>query len=212
MTIHPESENLGDALARCLELVMNWSGIVYRATSPKYANGNDLLTGIGSQKEGGRWNPKGLFPTVYASLEPETAMAEALEHYRYYGLPIESAMPKTFVSVRVRLRHMLPVLPATHQKIWRELRLSREVHGRVWRAFGLTFLRLRRERWRELQRLGKEARTQAIGRLSWKAKLEGLLVPSLARPDGTNLVYFPDNRKTESSLEIINVPDLRVRL
>src|SRR5437016_4908023 len=140
MTSHPESEKLGDALERCLQLATNWSGIVYRATSPKYANEYDLLTGIGSQEEGGRWNPKGLFPTVYASLEPETAMAEALQHYRYYELPIESTMPKTFVSVRVRLRQMLPVLPVTHPKIWRELGLSREVHRRVWRAFGVTFL------------------------------------------------------------------------
>jgi RES domain-containing protein len=211
MTSHPESEKLADALARCLQLATNWSGIVYRATSPKYANEYDLLTGIGSQEEGGRWNPKGLFPTVYASLDPETAMAEALQHYRYYELPIESAMPKTFVSVRVRLHHILPVLPITHRKVWRELGLSPEIHKRVWSAFGLTFLRLRRERWREMQRQGKEARTQAVGRLSWEAKLEGLLVPSLARPDGVNLVYFPKNQKTESFLEIINVSDLPMR-
>ena len=211
LTAHPESEKLAGALERCRHLAGSWSGIVYRATSPRYANEGDLLTGIGSQKEGARWNPQGLFPTVYASLEPETAMAEALAHYRYYGLPIESAMPKVFVSVKARLNLVLPVLPVTHARVWRERGLAREVHRSVWRALGLTFLRLRRERWREMQDMGKEARTQAIGRLCWEAKLEGLLVPSVADLDGVNLVYFPHNRKSESSMEIINVSDLPAR-
>jgi hypothetical protein len=41
--------------------------VVYRSSSPPYANRQDLLTGVGSRIAGARWNPPGSFPTVYTS-------------------------------------------------------------------------------------------------------------------------------------------------
>ena len=100
---HPESDRLRHALERCASRAVRWSGVVYRSASPRYANKDDLLTGVGSKTAGARWNPPRSFPTVYSSLDPYTALDEVLAHFRYYGFPIESAMRRVTVSVRARL-------------------------------------------------------------------------------------------------------------
>lgn len=41
--------------------------------------------------------------SVLLPQEPETATHEALEHFRYHGLPISSALPKVMVAVRVKI-------------------------------------------------------------------------------------------------------------
>jgi hypothetical protein len=63
MTTHPESERLARALARCGPLAEKWAGFVYRSASPEYANRDDLITGAGARKTGGRWNPRESFHT-----------------------------------------------------------------------------------------------------------------------------------------------------
>ena len=68
---HPESDRLRHALERCASRAVRWSGVVYRSASPRYANKDDLLTGVGSKTAGARWNPPKSFPTVYSSLDPQ---------------------------------------------------------------------------------------------------------------------------------------------
>jgi len=60
--------------------------------------------------------------------------------------------------------------------------------------------------WREERANGREALTQAIGRATYEAGYEGLLVPSAAIPNGVNLVVFPENLVGKSILRYIN-PD-----
>lgn len=50
---------------------------VYRSAGPEYANTADLVSGEGSRRYGGRWNPAGV-AAVYGSLTPQTAMEETL--------------------------------------------------------------------------------------------------------------------------------------
>src|SRR5438094_921534 len=101
MSHHPDSDRLRRALERCAPRAVRWAGVVYRSASPRYANKDDLLTGLGSKTAGARWNPPNSFPTVYASLDPHTALDEALAHFRHYKIPISSAMPRVIVSVDV---------------------------------------------------------------------------------------------------------------
>lgn len=49
------------------------------------------------------------------------------------------------------------------------------------------------EDWRAANDKGEEALTQAIGWLARAGGWEGLLVPSLAHRQGTNLIVFPGN-------------------
>ncbi len=165
--------------------------MVYRSASPRYANKDDLLKGFGSRSVGARWNPPRGFPTVYASLDPHTALDEVLAHFRHYGLPIESAMPRVTVSVRVRLARLLDLTDGPTRSV---LRVSER--------------RLLDEPWREEQAAGREALTQALGRLARELGWEGLLVPSAARRDGVILILFPDNLARGSEIEIVNVDDL----
>jgi RES domain-containing protein len=188
---HPDSDRLRQAIERYASRAVRWSGVVYRSASPRYANKDDLLTGVGSKTAGARWNPPKSFPTVYSSLDPHTALDEVLAHFRYYGIPIESAMPRVTVSVRVRLAR---VLDLTNGKTRSALRVSER--------------RILDEPWREEQKAGREALTQALGRIGQELGWEAFLVPSAARRGGVNLIIFPANLSRRSSLEIINVGEL----
>ena len=65
------------------------------------------------------------------------------------------------------------------------------------------------EDWQTIQREGDESWTQAIGRGAYSAGFEGLLVPSARhRPQGVNLVIFPDNLRVGSSIDILGKEDL----
>jgi RES domain-containing protein len=188
---HPDSDRLRNAIERCAAGAVRWSGVVYRSVTPRYANKDDLLTGMGSRSAGARWNPPRSFPTVYASLDPHTALDEMLAHFRHYGIPIESAMPRVTVSVRVRLARVLDLND-----------------GATRSAIRVSAQRMLDEPWRTEQPAGREALTQAIGRLAHELGWEGLLVPSAARRGGLNLILNRDNVDRGSTLQIVNVGEL----
>jgi len=165
--------------------------VVYRSASPRYATKHDLLTGVGSKTAGARWNPPKSFPTVYVSLDPHTALDEVLSNFRYYKIPIECAMPRVMVSVSVRLGRVLNL-----------------IDGKTRTALGVSERRMLDEPWREKQKAGREALTQALGRLGHELGWEGLLVRSAVSRGGVNLIVFPSNLSRHSSIEIINVGDL----
>jgi RES domain-containing protein len=192
MLVHSESDRLARALARCDSHAISWHGELYRSSAPRYANKDDLLTGAGSKTAGARWNPPNSFRTLYSSLDPHTAIDEALSHFAHYALPIAPAMPRVIVSLEARLARVLDL-----------------TDGTVRRILGVSRRRLVDEPWRENQKMGREALTQAIGRLAFDAEWEGLLVPSAARRGGINLIVFPANVDAPASwLRIINKAEL----
>jgi RES domain-containing protein len=191
---HPESDRLRRAMERCAPRAAPWSGVVYRSASPRSANSGDLLTGAGSKVAGARWNPPRSFPTVYASLDPHTALDEVLAHFRHYALPIESAMPRVTVAVRAELSRALDL-----------------TNGATRSALRVSARRMLREPWRAEQAAGREALTQALGRLAHELGWEALVVPSAARRGGVNLIIFPDNLARRGALEIVNVGELPAR-
>jgi RES domain-containing protein len=190
---HPQSSDIARSMQKCVSLAIAWAGPIFRSVSLEYANSTDLLSGIGSKTFGARFTPKGGFPSVYGSLDPETAMAEALALHRRAGIPIEQAMPRVFVSIRVRVQRTLDL---TDGHIRSVLRKSHQ--------------RLTEEPWQEMQNRGGEALTQAVGRVARELGLEGLLVPSAQRA-GKNVVLFSDKLLTGSRLRIINAGKLRRR-
>jgi RES domain-containing protein len=159
---------------------------VYRSSTPKYAHEADLLTGQGSQRNGGRWNPVGV-AAVYASLNPETAMAETLAHNRYYGIHIADAMPRTFVALAIKLHAVL------------DLRL-----GNIRQRIQASLDRFLTVDWRKEVRAGREPITQAIGRAASEVGWEGLIVPSAVYPNGHNLLIFPANLISGSEVRLLH--------
>jgi RES domain-containing protein len=179
-------------MAKCAARSNSWSGEVYRSASPRYANKDDLLTGAGSKTAGGRWNPPNSFRTIYTSLDPHTALDEVLAHFVYYRLPIARAMPRVIVALETCFQRILNL-----------------TNSAIRRLLGVSERRLRDEPWRTMQKKGREALTQALGRLAFDAGWEGILVSSAASKNGVNLIIFPANLDAPGSwLQIMRKDDL----
>lgn len=180
---YPNFESFLQGVRRCAPLAIEWTGTIYRSAGLRYANGRDLLSGAGSRRCGGRWNPPGAFAAVYGSLSPETAMAECLVHHRYFGIPVTRAMPRIFVGVQASLRRVLDL-----------------TSPRVLKALRITAADLRSEDWRLANDQGREALTQSLGRAAFAARWEGLLAPSAWVAEAVNLAAFPANLQGPSGL------------
>jgi RES domain-containing protein len=188
--VNPSAEQLHTRLARLETVAVAFEGIVYRSSTPQFATNTDLLTGEGSRRFGGRWNPVGM-AMVYASLSPETAMAETLANNRYYGIPIEDAMPRTFVAIEVRIHALL------------DLR-----DGRIRRRLQVSEDRILKVDWRAEVRAGREPITHQVARAIHAGPWEGLFAPSAADTHGHNLLVFPDKLRPESELKLVNAEKL----
>jgi RES domain-containing protein len=183
MRSHPDYTRIARALARVPATA--WSGVAYRSVSPAYAGAGDMLSGAGVRRHGGRWNAAGSFAAVYASLSPETAVAEALAYVRHYGIPDADALPRLLVALQASLASLADL-----------------TEGSARRILGVSHRRLRSEPWRRAADAGREALTQAIGRAAFEAGLEALLVPSAANRAGANLVVFPERLRPGSRLDV----------
>ena len=139
-----------------------------------YAAARDLLSGEGVRRHGGRWTPPGLFRAVYASLAPETALAEALANFRHYGIPEADAMPRVLVALELDLQ---AVADLTHGR--RPADPSRVPPPDANRSLAPD------------PEPGREAVTQRPSAAPPSPGLEALRVPSAADPSGTNLARLP---------------------
>lgn len=180
--------SLNERIANLAAAATEFRGEIYRSASPKYATSRDLVTGEGAKRFGGRWNPAGV-AAVYGSLTPQTALEETLAHARYYGLPINTSMPRTFVAIHVELSRVLDLTSGGNRQ---SLRVSE------WRMLECD--------WRAECDAGREPITQQIGRLAAETGLEAILVRSSADDSGSNLVVFPDNLSKASCLSVVS-PD-----
>ena len=191
---HPDFSRLLEGLLRMKPDAASWQGHAYRVVGPRYLSPADIISGIGAMKGGGRWNPVGLFRTVYASLTPEVATAEALAHSRHYGIPDYQQLPRVLVSLEVALERVLDL-----------------TDGRVRQCMRISLARMMSDDWRAAQDAGREALTQAIGRAAFDAGCEGMLVPSRAVRGTANLALFVDQFRPASRLKVVN-PDVLLRL
>jgi RES domain-containing protein len=187
---HAASERLESALRRCQPDAFAWHGVVYRSATVRYASREDLITGAGSRQAAARWNVPGI-TAVYTSLEPETATAEGLSHYRYYGVPLEKALPRILAAIRIKARRILNLSDAA-----------------IRRRLGVKLPELLGEDWRASNDHGNESFSQAIARLSWRSGWwHGVLVESAAHPGGSNLVLFPWNFEPPKDYMLLLSPD-----
>jgi CheY-like chemotaxis protein len=149
---------------------------LFRFINPLYSKAGDIVSGAGSVSANGRWNLAGAMKLSYTSLAPETALAEALAHVRYYRLPESTALPRVLVALDL--------------KVGRALDLRR---GAVRRALRLSENAIRRGDWRHDNQTGAEAITQAWGFTFAQAGFEAVIVPSAADAGGTNVLVYPGN-------------------
>jgi RES domain-containing protein len=187
----PEVPRLQRALQRCLAFCQPWSGVVCRAVGIDFANQRDLLTGEGARLYGGRWTPPGAFAAVHATMDPHTALAEALGTRGHYQISFTESMPLVLVAIDTVLQKVLDL-----------------TDGQVRRTLGVSAKRLIEAPWREFQDEGREAITQTIGRLVFEAEVEAMIVPSARLVDARNIIIFPERLGEGSMLSIQKVEKL----
>lgn len=179
------------AIERTRDRAVGWEGTAYRCVRIHYARQGEVLSGAGSRRYGGRWNPPGSFRTVYASDSIACAMDEALAHSRRYGIPESELTPLVIVAIEIHLRTLLDLCDPN---IRRRIRVSRE--------------RMLEPGWDlrdadAYEGVAEEALTQSIGRAAFVAGYEGLLVPSAVAGGVCNLVVFPDKLTAPGSMNVI---------
>jgi RES domain-containing protein len=189
---HADSDRIREGMIRCVPLAITWSGDLFRATGQDYANQRDVLTGEGGRKAGGRYNARGSFRALYNAIDMETAMSESLAYSRQQGIPDANVLPLTFVCVRASY---LKVLNFTDGKVRQTLGISKERLLQPWRAE---------------QEAGREALTQAMGRLARASGFQAILYDSAQVRGGRNLVVFPD-RVQVGQLRLVNNHRLPLR-
>jgi RES domain-containing protein len=163
----------------------------YRVAGPRHTTASEIVSGTGAYLAGGRWNPVGDMKVVYLSHSPETATREALEHFRYYGLPISSALPKVIVAVRVKIERCLDL---TDPAIAFDLPIS--------------IPELLAEDWRAMMARNAEPASQAVGWAAFATGFQGVKVPSRPDPTGTNLLVFSELLLKGNQLEVLNAEEL----
>jgi hypothetical protein len=65
------------------------------------------------------------------------------------------------------------------------------------------------EDWEKLNNRGNETLAQAFGRAIRDLNFEGLIVPSSRDQRGRNLIWFPDDLRADSRIEIIGQEKLK---
>ena len=173
-------------------MVSPWKGNAFRFASLRRPMPEDILSGIGAYRIGGRWNAPGSFRTVYGSTTPAVAVDESNSTASYYGIEREVLQPRLMVAIELKLSFALDL---TQSAVRRKLHVS--------------LANLLDEDWRRTQDVGQEALTQAIGRAAFNTQIECLIVPSAKVTRGVNLVVFPENLQADSIMQIWDENDLR---
>jgi RES domain-containing protein len=187
----PGVQELFDAIASCLRNAVDLDEVIFRSASVQFANAVDFLSGAGAATFGGRWNSRGI-EAAYASLSIQTATNEAYQNILKHGFPAASIRPRVFAGARVRLHALLDLTDVA-----------------IRRRLGFTLAELLDEDWLGIQEEGDESWTQAVGRGAHSAGFEGLIVPSSQdRPDGVNVVIFPDRLRRNSKIVILGEDEL----
>jgi RES domain-containing protein len=109
---HPRSADLLKWVNRRKTSSESLTGEFYRVAGPHHTTADEIVSGVGAFIAGGRWNPIDEMKVVYLSREPETALSEALENFRYHGLPISNALPKVTVAIALKLDRVLDLTKA----------------------------------------------------------------------------------------------------
>ena len=152
-----------------------WDGPIYRQSARVYGPGQ-VLNGEGARGAGGRWNPPGSFRTVYASLEPETVMAEFLFSIGPGRDAAAVATSHFLWQVTARVSNLVDLRLEEHQ-----------------RAVGLPV---------PFDESIPRKVCQQIGEAAYYVRYKGILAPSIARAGAINLVLFPDYLEADDVLEV----------
>lgn len=147
----------------------------YRVLTPRWAH--EPYSGAGAAARGGRFN-RPTTPTLYLSLEAETALAEFAQAEVLFG-------PGTVASYRVTLRQVVDLRDGFIPTRW----------DRAWADWSCP--------WKQLAMIERrDPPSWALADIARETEASGLLFPSTQRPGGTNLVIWLDRLDPDDELEV----------
>jgi RES domain-containing protein len=178
--------SLEQKIRRAIKHAVPFEGVCFRSVKQRFANQQDILSAQGSLFTGGRYNLAGAFGILYLACDPHTCLEEVTRTTTAGGFRAAESFPRTFIGIKVRLSK---VLDLTNPRMRQRLGISKKL--------------LVTTNWERIQDEGREANTQALGRLAKAAGFEAILTPSAAW-NGNNLNIFPDNVLSSSALSLVN--------
>src|SRR5205823_4374995 len=94
-------------LEKAPEIFQPRKGTIYRVTTLKYRDPDDILLGEGSYRSGGRWNAIGSFRAVYGSTDAIVALAEQQANATYANLRYPFRETRLVVALDVDLSRVV---------------------------------------------------------------------------------------------------------
>lgn len=159
------SPELDEAVVEQVERLgtIRWSGTVYRCVS----SARDPLSGEGARLNGGRWNPKGLFPTIYLAQPFTTCVEEMRRTAEAAGMSLDRLIARGYIANTITVQD-LDVLDLRDDAALHQVGLDRaDLNGYDWSA------------------------CQAVGHAAWFLAQSGLIAPS-ATGQGVVLAAFEE--------------------
>ena len=166
-----------------------WTGVTFRSVELEHAAPEQILSGEGSLKFGGRWNAPGSFPVIYSSTRPGTAVEEAFQLAADYDLSPDDLKPRLTCGIEWNLSRVIDLTRKT---------LSPWLQLADWME----------ENFARINDSGSETLCQALGRAARNSGVSALLCPSVRVPEGINLVVFRDRLRTSGTMRLLGEEEL----
>jgi RES domain-containing protein len=167
-----------------------WQGVAFRSVALEYAKPEEIMSGEGSLKFGGRWNAPGTFSVVYASTRPGTAVEEAFHLASEYEFVPNDLKPRLTCGIEWKLAR---VLDLTNRNLPAWLKLER------WMQ----------EDFARINDHDSETLCQALGRAARNLGISAILYPSARVTDGVNLAVFRNRLRKEETMRLLGEGELK---
>jgi RES domain-containing protein len=170
-----------------------WRGVAFRSVELEHASPEQIASGEGSLKSGGRWNAPESFPVIYSSTRPGTAVEEAFQLAADYELTPDDLKPRITCGIEWNLSRVIDLIkrdlpPWLKLADWMQENFSR------------------------INESGFETLCQALGRAVRNSGVSALICPSARVPDGVNLVVFRDRLRTSETMRLLGEEELKKHL
>ncbi len=186
---HPRYRELVQRLGRINLQPATWSGITFRSVELRHAAADQIVSGEGSFRCGGRWNAPDTFPVIYSSTRPATAVEEAYQLAADYELAPDDLQPRVICAIDWDLALVLDLTGGT-----------------------MTWMNLTewiQEDFRRVNDSGSETLAQAFGRAARNAGVSSILCPSARVRGGVNLVVFRDRLRKGDTIRVVREDELK---
>lgn len=170
-----------------------WTGVTFRSVELEYAAPKQILSGEGSFKFGGRWNAPEIFPVIYSSTQPGTAVGEAFQLAADYELTPDDLKPRITCGIEWDLLSVLDLVDANLPG-WLDLA--------EWML----------EDFSRINDIGFETLCQAFGRAARNSGISAILCPSARVAGAVNLVMFRDRLRRGETMRLLGEEELEKHL